>query len=251
MNRLWSILLLLVLSLSCSHHSSVKLTVAVSANMQFAIVALEKAYESETGENIEIILGSSGKLTSQIVAGAPYDLFLSADSIYPKRLLEEGLVHNMPVTYAYGKLVLWTSMDSLASISDILGSKTGKLSIANPKTAPYGRASVEFLNHFANWELLEERLVYGESISQVNQFLLSSVVTAGFTSKSSIFSEAFNNKGLWIDVPPDTYTPITQQMVILETRPEMLSQAQSFFDFILSTRGQEILNNFGYSSTAQ
>ncbi len=251
MNRRWIILLLLVLGLSCSDQRSVKLTVAVAANMQFAMAELEVAYESETGEDVEIILGSSGKLTNQIMAGAPYDLFLSADSLYPQTLSEEGFTHDLPVTYTYGKLVLWTSVDSLQVASGMIGLKEIKFVMANPKTAPYGRATVEFLKSVGDWELFQEKLVYGESISQVNQFLLSGAAPAGFTSKSSVLSNAFKNEGSWVDVPTGTYTPITQQMVLLNRRPEMLSRAKSFFDFVFSDRGQEILNNFGYSSTAQ
>jgi len=251
MNGRWVILLLLVLSISCSNQNSVKLNVAVAANMQFAIAALEEAYESLTGEDIQVILGSSGKLTNQIIAGAPYDLFLSADSLYPQTLTEEGFAHGLPVTYTYGTLVLWTSVDSLQVASGAIGLKEIKFAMANPKTAPYGKATVEFLKSVGDWELFQEKIVYGESISQVNQFLLSGAALAGFTSKSSILSKAFSDKGSWIDIPTNTYTPIAQQMVILNSRQEMLNQAKSFFDFMLSARGQEILNNFGYSSTAK
>ncbi|OEK00783.1 molybdate ABC transporter substrate-binding protein [Roseivirga sp. 4D4] len=247
MKRQWTILLLLVLCLSCSNQNSSKLTIAAAANMQFAVEQLEEAYESETGEDIEVILASSGKLTNQIIAGAPYDLLLSADSLYPQTLLQEGFAYDLPVTYAYGKLVLWTSVDSLQVASGAIGLKEMKFAMANPKTAPYGRATVEFLKSVGDWELFQEKLVYGESISQVNQFLLSGAAPAGFTSKSSILSEAFSDKGSWIDVPTGTYTPIAQQMVILNARSEMLNQAKSFFDFILSARGQKILADFGYT----
>ncbi len=248
MKRFIAICIAIILTLSCSNRSANQLTIAAAANMQFAVVELEKAFEAQTGIDIEIILGSSGKLTNQIMAGAPYDLFLSADSLYPKTLSNKGLTSSPNLTYAYGRLVFWTSVDSLQATSGMVGLKQVKFAMANPKTAPYGRATVEFLKAVGDWERFQEKLVYGESIAQVNQFLLSGAVNAGFTSKSSVLAEAFQGNGSWLDVPPSTYTPIAQQMVILNIRPKMYDQAKEFFDFILSSQGQEILRAHGYSS---
>lgn len=249
MRRVAAIFLVVLSSISCSNNSSNKLTVATSANMQFAMVELEKAFESSTGTDIEIILGSSGKLTSQIIAGAPYDLFLSADSKYPQKLSEEGLANHAPRVYAYGRLVVWSSFDSAQILANEFDWTNTKIAVANPKTAPYGQASMDFIGSQPSYRLFKDKLVYGESISQVNQFLLSGAADIGFTSKSSALSKPFEGRGIWNEIPTTDYTPIMQSMVILNERPEMASQAQAFFDFILSPRGQEILNNFGYSST--
>jgi len=246
MKKLIIVLLLVISSIACSNQSTTKLTIAAAANMQFVMVALEKEFENATGTEVEVILGSSGKLTSQIIAGAPYDLFLSADSRYPQRVYEEGLAYNTPQTYAYGQLVVWTSLDSMAAQEADYTQM--KIAMANPRTAPYGIATIEYLKSAGDLEVLKDNLVYGESISQVNQFLLSGVLQVGFTSKSSMYSEAFKNIGTWTAVPEASYESITQSMVILNERPEMQSAAETFFDFILSSRGQEILNNFGYSS---
>ncbi|MBO3697468.1 molybdate ABC transporter substrate-binding protein [Roseivirga sp. E12] len=240
----------LTFTTSCDKTEVKKVMVATSANMQFAIVELERAFEALEGADIEIILGSSGKLTNQIIAGAPYDLFLSADSKFPETLVDKGLVSGRPKTYAFGKLVIWTSMD-LNSMEGLTKIALGgiKIAIANPKTAPYGVAALENLKSNGDWEEIKDQVVFGESISQVNQFLLSGAAKVGLTSMSSIKSEAFNDKGSWIDVPVNTYTPIAQQMVILNARPEMYDQAKAFFDFVLSARGQEILSAHGYEPT--
>lgn len=246
MKRVVIVLLLVMSSIACSNQSTTKFTIAAAANMQFVMVALEKEFEDATGTEVEVILGSSGKLTSQIIAGAPYDLFLSADRKYPQRVYEEGLAYDAPQNYAYGQLVVWTSLDSLAAQeADYMQMK---IAMANPRIAPYGIATMEYLKSAGDLEALKDNLVYGESISQVNQFLLSGAIQTGFTSKSSMYSEAFKNTGTWTEVPQASYQPITQSMVILKSRPEMQSTAQAFYDFILSPRGQEILNNFGYSS---
>lgn len=241
-----ALLFLTLIICACSNDREANLTIATSANMQFAMVEVEKAFELETGLDIEVILGSSGKLTSQIIAGAPFDLFLAADSKYPQRVYEEGLAYKAPQTYAYGKLVVWSSLDSIAAKEADYTQL--KIAMANPKTAPYGLATMEYLKSAGDLEEVKDNLVYGESISQVNQFLLSGAAQAGFTSKSSMYSEAFKNIGTWTEVPEDTYELIAQALIILNNRPEMKSQAQAFYDFILSDSGQEILKSYGYQS---
>lgn len=243
------LLLILIFMSSCRKPEEPPLTIAVSANMQFAMMELEKAYEKESGTDIEVILGSSGKLTAQIIAGAPYDLFLSADSKYPEMLTKEGLTTRNSKIYAYGKLVMWTSLDSM-TIERITDKdlKSMKVAIANPKTAPYGLAAKQSLQSSGDWNEVKHQLVFGESISQVNQFMLSGAVQIGITSKSSMYSKAFLNKETWNELPYSNYDPIAQAMVVLDSRPEMEKEAQAFFDFMLSERGQEILNNFGYST---
>lgn len=240
------IFLTIVIS-ACSNDQDHLLTVATSANMQFAMIELEKTFEHETGIDIEVILGSSGKLTAQIIAGAPYDLFLSADQKHPEKLFGEGLSQAEPKIYAYGKLVVWSSLDSALTNSQEADLRTMKMAIANPKTAPYGQAAAQYLKATGDWEKLADRLVYGESISQVNQFLASKAVRIGFTSKSSMFSEAFGGNGDWTEIPDTMYEPLAQSMVLLNTGSALKKEAQAFYDFMLAEIAQEILNNFGYS----
>jgi len=216
--------------------------------MQFAIVALEKAFEQETGTDIDIILGSSGKLTAQILAGAPYDLFLSADLKYAQKLFEEGVSEDEPIIYAYGKLVIWSSLDSALTNSQETDLRTMKMAMANPKTAPYGQATAQYLKTTGDWDKLSDRLVYGESISQVNQFLASGAVQVGFTSKSSMFSEAFKGKGYWTEIPSAMYQPLAQAMVQLNSRPALKNETKAFYNFLLSETGQSILKDYGYAS---
>ncbi|MFY0592138.1 molybdate ABC transporter substrate-binding protein [Roseivirga sp.] len=248
MKRLSLFVLLVLISLSCSKKSGDELRVATSANMQFAMEALEIAFEEKSGHEVEIILGSSGKLTSQIIAGAPFDLFFSADTKYPQRLFDDGISNRAPKVYAYGKLVVWSALDSLLSKDEESELRTMKMALANPKTAPYGQAAVEYLTATGDLDKINERLIYGESISQVNQFLLTGAVKLGFTSKSSVYASAFDGKGEWTEIPTDLYTPLAQSMILLKERPRANNQAQAFYDFVLSSKGQKILDNFGYST---
>ncbi len=248
MSHKYLIVVLIISTLSCSNNGSQKLVIAASANTQFAMLELEKAYELKSGKRVDVILGSSGKLTAQIIAGAPYDIFLSADDKYPERLNKEGLSSSKPRTYALGKLVIWTSLDSTFIHSDNIKTEDFKVALANPKIAPYGMAAQQFLKSTGDWMAIQNSLVFGENISQVNQFLLSGAVQVGFTSKSSMYSDAFKNKGIWKDLPYEDYEPIKQTMVILNNRPLMQKEAQAFYDFILSDQGQEILKKYGYDS---
>lgn len=238
-------LLILAVTTSCQQ-SSDKLTIATAANMQYAIMALEQAYERQTGTEVEIILGSSGKLTAQIEQGAPYDLFLSADSKYPLFLYEKGLSTAPPKVYAQGELVLWTSKEvKNISLANLNTENVKQIAMANPKTAPYGKAAEELLSNLDLEEKLKSKLVFGESIAQVNQFISTKTVDLGFTSKSTVIA---NPEGAWVSVPDSLYLPILQSFVALKNERGMKAQAQAFTDFLLSEEGQKILNKFGYQS---
>lgn len=204
---------------------------ATAANMQFAMKELIDAFEEEKGIKADMILSSSGKLTAQIEAGAPFDLFFSADTKYPEQLASKGL-SDAPIVYAFGQLVEWQKRDS----------EMNSFALANPKTAPYGKATIEYLKA-SQRELTN--VVYGESISQVNQFLISGSVEAGFTSLSSMNSKKLASKGYWRIIPDSLHSPISQAVVIL-TKSERAQQAQDFMDFVQSAQGQEILARFGY-----
>ncbi len=204
---------------------------ATAANMQFAMKELIAAFEEEKGIKADMILSSSGKLTAQIEAGAPFDLFFSADTKYPEQLASKGL-SDAPIVYAYGQLVFWEKEDSEEQL----------YAMANPLTAPYGLAAEEYIKAL---EIYLPDVVYGESISQVNQFLLSGTVDGGYTSLSSVLSDRFTDDGKWTIVPDSLHSPISQAMVILK-KSERAQQAQAFMDFVQSAQGQEILTSFGY-----
>ena len=199
--------------------------------MQFAMEELIEAFENKSGIKAEMILSSSGKLTAQIQAGAPYDLFFSADSKYPEKLASSQLT-NAPVVYAYGQLVEWQKPQG----------KKELYAMANPKTAPYGKATEDYLE--ATGRALPD-VVYGESISQVNQFLLSGTVDAGFTSYSSVKSKKFSSAGEWILIPDSLHQPIAQAYVVV-SKSKKKSEAEAFAQFISSVEAKDILRAYGY-----
>ncbi len=243
---------LLLFVLSCDNNQPENLRIATAANMQFAMEDLTKAFTAESGIKCETIISSSGKLTAQITQGAPYDIFISADMKYPTELYNKNLTIEKPKVYAYGSLVLWTMKENI-SLSDfenaipLLNSdEIQHIALANPKTAPYGVAALQVLKHNNLLVKIEDKLVYGESIAQTNQFVTTQAAELGFTAKSVVLSPRVKNQGQWISIDPEIYTPISQGVVLLKNSENRRNKAQKFYNFLFSAKAKEILNNFGY-----
>lgn len=223
--------------------------IATAANMQFVMIDLTETFKKKTGITCETILGSSGKLTAQIVAGAPYDIFVSADMKYPQVLHEKGLTLAAPKVYTSGSLVLWTAEKrALSWPESLMDSKLTHIAMANPKTAPYGTAAMETLRALGLKDILEPKLVYGESIAQTNQFITSQAAQIGFTAKSVVLAPNLKDKGSWLDISSDYHSPLKQGVVILKGRSSHKTEATKFYEFLFSEEAKEILNKFGYSS---
>ncbi|MCX6216645.1 molybdate ABC transporter substrate-binding protein [Spirosoma sp.] len=227
------------------------LRIAVAANAQFVMEQLKTAYKKKTGIELETIVNSSGKLTTQIQQGAPYDVFLSADMQYPQTLHKAGLTVDAPVVYAYGSLVLWTTgkLPITADLKALMDASVRHVAIANPSTAPYGEAAIAYLTHIKLLDKVKPKLVYGESIAQVNQYVLSGAAEVGFTAKSVVLDPSLNKKGRWVDLPQTGYSPIAQGVVILK-RTSQEKAARQFVAFLRSPDARRILQQFGYRSPA-
>lgn len=226
------------------------LSVAVAANMQFVFDDLKAQFQRDTGHTVQGIVNSSGKLVSQISHGAPFDVFLSADVAFPDRLYRQGHAASAPQIYAYGALVIWTykDIDFKHWRQSLQGAQIRQVAVANPDTSPYGRESKLALKALKLEANLRSRLVFAESIAQVNQYIHSGVVDWGITAKSVVLSDEMKGKGKWLDVPADSYTPIAQAVVILQhgskNKPKT---AQAFLAFLASASGRAILQKHGYT----
>ncbi|MEM1320297.1 MAG: molybdate ABC transporter substrate-binding protein [Bacteroidota bacterium] len=242
----------LLLFASCQAPAPGILTIAAAANVQFVIEELGETFTEETGIPTEVILSSSGKLTAQILEGAPYDLFISANMKYPERLHSAGKTLLPPKIYAYGKLVLWTQDPDLQPDMQALKlPETDFIALANPKTAPYGYAAAEALKHYQLIESLRQKLVYGESISQTNQFITTRSARIGFTAKSVVLSPVMKDKGRWVEVDTASYSPIAQGVVPLQRKDGNTEAAEQFYHFLLGEKAQKILQTYGYQPVAQ
>ena len=244
---LFSILFLIS---SCNQHKEHKLTIATAANMQFAMEEIISEFTKETGVKCEAIISSSGKLTAQIKEGAPYDIFVSADMKYPLDLYNDGFTTTKPNIYANGKLVLWSMIDTIKpNISLLLQKNIKHIASANPKTAPYGAATEQVLKYYQILDSIKSKLVFGESIAQTNQFITTKAAEIGFTAKSVILSPIIKNKGNWVAIDENTYTPISQGIVILKNSLTSIEKKEKFYNFLFSEKGKDILNKFGYSTS--
>jgi molybdate transport system substrate-binding protein len=243
-------LALLILIIVPSHSRAEDgLIIAVASNFQRTATAIAAEFSEATQVPVRISSGSTGKLYAQIVNGAPFDIYLAADSARPKRLEDDGIaVQGSRITYAEGSLLLW-SADSTLSDGDCLKTlQSGsyrRLAIANPSTAPYGRAAKEFLLAANVYDEASSRLVYGENISQALQFVASGNATLGLVAASQIAGGVpVETRCAW-EVPDDMHSEITQQAVILNAS-NSLAAAQAFMAFLQEQRAAEILEAHGY-----
>lgn len=224
------------------------ITIAVAANMQFAIQKLADRFSDQTGIACELVIASSGKLTAQIKEGAPFDVFVAANTKYPQAVYDAGLSDDQPKIYAYGKLVIWSLDKKIQpSFDALLNPQVKHIALANPKTAPYGLAAVNALQQKELYKLLEEKLVYGESISQTNQFIISGAAEIGFTALSVVKASEVQIKGNWILVDDSLYNPIEQAAVLINREVQVNESAKAFYEYIFTEEAQEILLEFGYS----
>jgi molybdate transport system substrate-binding protein len=227
-----------------------QIRVAAAADLQTALPEVAAAFEAGTGTHVELVFGSSGNLFAQIQNGAPFSLFFSADSDYPGKLEESGLVlSNTRVIYGQGRLVLWMSPNSTCDpkretwkcLSD---SGVEKIAIANPAHAPYGRAAVASLRAAGLYDRLKNKLVLGENISQAAQFVQSGNAQAGIIAYSLALSPAMRN-GKWWEVPTELYPPIEQSAVILKSAKNQRA-AREFLTFVTQGSGRAVLERYGF-----
>lgn len=226
------------------------LTIAVASNFQATAQEIAAEFTAATQTPVRLSAGSTGKLYAQIINGAPYDIFLSADSARPRLLEENGVaVKGSRVTYATGALVLWSADSALENKDCLAALKSGSyrwLAIANPLTAPYGHAAKEFLQASGVFDELERRLVYGENISQTLQFVVTGNATLGLISMSQVKGGLPVAASCSWNVPSTMHSAIDQQAVLL-SRSGNAESARRFMSFLQTAQVSAILENRGYT----
>ena len=227
------------------------LLVAVAANMQLPAEQLIHDFQKQSGTRAELIVSSSGKLTAQIKAGAPYDLFLSADMRYPASLQEEGYLIAEPLVYALGRLTLWSKhTDSISGLTDLLRPNISHIAIANPAHAPYGQAAWSLLEQNELLQALQPKLIYAESIAQVNHLMLLGTVQAALTSTAIVHSEHWQTSDRQLLLSAAQHQPIEQGVALLKNSQKPAA-ARDFYAYLFSKEGQHTLSNFGYQMPNQ
>jgi molybdate transport system substrate-binding protein len=243
------ILILLCCMVAYTPLSAQVLRVAVAANAQVLIKKLQADFFNKTRIKMETIVGASGKLTTQIMNGAPYDLFLSADTEFPDQLYAKGFGLQKPKIYAIGSLIICCNAkinlrDWQNAISD---AKAGRIAIANPKTAPYGKAAEEALTYYNLKRKITPKLVYAESISQVNTYIQTGAVSIGFTTESFLYENIDHSRLKWARVDPKSYKAIEQGAILLTySKKGMLKAATQFYEYLSTASAQNIIRKSGY-----
>lgn len=218
--------------------------VAVSSNFLATAKAISSAFEAQYPAKVILSGGSTGKHFAQLSQGAPFDVFLAADNLRPKRLLEAGIgQQGSNYIYALGKLALYQSSadNNLSPKEQLSGQAFRFLSIANPRIAPYGAGAKQVLQKLNLWQQVQNQLVRGESVSQALQFVLSENAQLGFVALSQLKTLDVKPHRYWM-VPEDYYQPIEQGAVLINDTPD----AKRFLSFLRSAKIRALIRRHGY-----
>lgn len=244
---LWLLGLLLILPIPAARAATVQ--VAVAANFSGTLQRLAPLFQQASGHTLQVSAGSTGKLVAQIRNGAPFDVFLAADAETPAQLEAEGLaVAASRVTYAVGRLVLWSPDPArIDGRPDVL--KAGNfrhLAMANPRVAPYGQAAQQTLEKLNLAQTLAPRLVLGESIAQAHQFVASGNAELGFVALAQVMTDGQLGAGSFWLVPPSLHAPLRQDAVWLR-RARDAAAAQALLAFLRSAAARAVIAAAGYA----
>ncbi len=229
-----------------------EIAIAAASDLNFAFKELVVEYEKASGNHVTLSLGSSGNFFSQILNGAPYDLYFSADIVYPRKLEEAGLtVPGSLAQYAVGRIVIWTVKESGIDVNNgfdaLLTPTATTIAIANPRHSPYGQAAVKALKTAGCYDLVKSRLVFGENISQAAQFVESGAADLGIIALSLALAPPMKSRGIYWEIPAETHPPLNQAVVIVKSSKQ-LESAEQFLAFLKGLQGQVIMKRYGFAA---
>jgi molybdate transport system substrate-binding protein len=250
MKRLFRLLTVLSISLApaIGHAaSSAQMTIAAAADLHEAMDQVVAAYRRDhPAASINVVYGSSGVLLTQIEQGAPFDLFFSADSDYPRQLVAFGQAGGAVKPYAVGHLVLWSASLDMRGVrvADLVQPRFGRIAIANPEHAPYGKRAEQALRGAGVWEAVQPRLVYGENIAQAAQFARTGNALVGVIALSLALEP--DSKGSYAMVPDAAFQPLLQSFVLTKKGADN-ELAKDFERYVQSPPARAILARSGFS----
>ncbi|MEJ6004176.1 molybdate ABC transporter substrate-binding protein [Paucibacter sp. AS339] len=227
-------------------------TIAAAADLKFALEELASRFQAETGQTLRLVFGSSGNLYTQILQGAPFHLYLSADESWVFRLAEAGKTEDRGRAYALGRLALivpkGSPLKADAELKDLAAAlsdgRLQKFAIANPEHAPYGARAKEALQHAKLWDGLQGKLVLGENVAQAAQFALSGASQGGIIAHSLALAPALAKSGSFVLIPEAWHQPLRQRMVLIKGAAPA---ARTFFDYLGTPTAQEVLKRHGFA----
>jgi molybdate transport system substrate-binding protein len=230
-----------------------ELSVAAASDLKFVLADIVAAFEKEHPDaQVKPTFGASGNFYAQLSNQAPFDLFLSADISYPRKLAESGLADKDSLfSYARGQLAVWVPKDSTLDVESrgiavLKDPSVQKIAIANPMHAPYGKAAESALKQLDIYDEVHDRLVLGENVAQAAQFVDSGAAQVGIIAFSLVLAPPIRDKGRYWIVPKSAYPPLEQGGVIVNWARER-PLAEQFRDFLLSDRSREIFERYGFT----
>lgn len=243
----WSLLLCLLLPLAAVAAPPARTVIAAAADLHHVMDRLVAVYrQGHPDARIDVVYGSSGILRTQVRQGAPFALFFSANSAYPRALARDGHTDGEPVVYALGRLVLWSATLDMkgVTVADLAQPRFGRIAIANPLHAPYGDRARQALRKAGVWKTLKPRLVYGENIAQTAQLALSGNARVGILAQALVLAPDMR-KGHYAPVPTSLYAPLRQSFVV--TRQGAANPlAHDFARFVQSPQARAIFRRYGF-----
>jgi molybdate transport system substrate-binding protein len=240
-------LLLLILFAALVKINAQSITIAAAADLRNALGDITKLYnEKHPDVKVDVIFGSSGNLYQQITNQAPFDLFFSADVSFAAKLDSLKLTSGKPIIYAVGHLVLWSATKDVSKGLDLLKSdEIKKISIANPEVAPYGKRAVESLNYYKLYDIIKDKIVKGDNVSQAAQFVLTGNAEVGLIALSLAFSPEMSAKGKYFLIDEKSYSNLEQAYVIMK-KSEKKKDVLDFVKFIGTQKVKDIFNKYGF-----
>lgn len=245
MKGLW---ILIFSFLSPSLAVSQEILVAAASDLIYAFREIQATFEgAHPGVRIKTSFGSSGNFHTQIRNGAPYQIFFSADTVFPEELKKLGMVHGDVVPYGRGRIVLWWpgKRKELLTLQNLAAPDFTRIALANPRHAPYGQRGKEALQTLGLWSAVEPRVVLGDNIAQTAQFVLTGNAQVGILALSLALSDAMRDQGEYYLVPEDLHTPLDQGFVVLvqgKDNPVVLE----FAFYFQGENARKILNSYGF-----
>lgn len=241
------LLIICFLAVTTAAHAE-KIMIAAAADLKFAMEEIITGFnKNHSGDEVQVVYGSSGKFHTQIRQGAPFDLYFSADIAYPRELVKQGNSASEARSYAVGRIVLWgADLDAakmtLASLAD---PKITRIAIANPKHAPYGKRAEEALRSAGLWDKVQPKLVFGENVSQTAQYVQSGNAQVGIIALSLVLNPELSRKGSFYLIPGAMHTPLEQGYIITK-RGALKPLAKQFAEYMGTKQARGIMTKYGF-----
>lgn len=236
-----------LLFFSCLSYAE-SIRIAAASDLRFALDDVIVAYNQGDPETeIDVVYGSSGKLSTQIIHGAPYDLFFSADILYTQRLKAAGFAASEPAIYAVGRLVLWSANEDASRLTlvDLTDARFKHIAIAQPAHAPYGKSAKEAMEAAGIWQQVKSKLVFAENIAQAAQMAQTGAADIAVIALSLVKFPAFKSQGYY-QIPQELHQPLTQAYVMTPVGKDK-NAVHHFSRFMNTQSAYRIMKAYGFT----